>query len=160
MGPILVSADFRWLWKNLVKHFESFDDSSTKEMALENKIRVRREQVGSFMIGLKNWDEVESVMTKMNIAWGKVRDPRTMRDQETVVSRGSITEIDNRVGGVRPIPQSPYRFSNAYSGVQGFAKHRGEDNFSVLSAWIGKSDQETQALLDAGVLCRDDEYVS
>ena len=82
-----------------------------------------------------------------------------MRDQETVVSRGSITEIDDRVGGVRPIPQSPYRFSNANSGVQGFAKHRGEDNFSVLSDWIGNSNEETQALLDAGVLCRDEEYV-
>jgi len=159
MGPILVSADFRWLWKNLVKHFDEFDDSSTKEMALEDKIRVRRELVGNFMIGLKTWDEVEAVMAEMNMAWGKVRDPRTMRDQETVVSRGSITEIDDRVGGVRPIPQSPYRFSNANSGVQGFAKHRGEDNFSVLSDWIGNSNEETQALLDAGVLCRDEEYV-
>jgi len=159
MGAILVSADFRWLWKNLVRHFDSFDDSGTKEMALEEKIRVRRDQVGEFMIGLKTWDEVESVMAKMNIAWGKVRDPRTMRDQETVVSRGSITDIDDRVGGVRPIPQSPYRFSNASSGVQGYAKHRGEDNFFVLSTWIGKSVEETQALLDAGVLCRDEEYV-
>ena len=75
----------------------------------------------------------------MNIAWGKVEGSSQDARQETVISRGSITEIDDRAGGVRPIPQSPYRFSNARSEVQGSAKHRGEDNFSVLSSWIGRS---------------------
>ena len=111
------------------------------------------------MAGLETWDEVESFFATMNIAWGKVRDPRKMREQETVISRGSITEIDDRAGGVRPIPQSPYRFSNARSEVQGFAKHRGEDNFSVLSSWIGRSQKDVQSLIDSGVLSRDEELL-
>ncbi len=159
VGPILVSADFRWLWKNLVRHFESFRDSGTDNMELEQKIRARREIVGRYMAALDTWDEVESVFATMNIAWGKVRDPRKMREQETVISRGSITEIDDRAGGVRPIPQSPYRFSNARSEVQGSAKHRGEDNFSVLSSWIGRSQEDVQALIDSGVLSRDEELL-
>ena len=159
MGPILVSADFRWLWKNLVRHFESFRDSGTDNMELEQKIRTRREIVGRYMAKLETWGEVESVFATMNIAWGKVRDPRKMREQDTVISRGSITEIDDRAGGVRPIPQSPYRFSNARSEVQGSAKHRGEDNFSVLSSWIGRSQEDVQALIDSGVLSRDEELL-
>ena len=157
VGPILVSSDFRYLWIKFVEHFESFQDSGTENMELDQKIKTRRKIVGRFMADLKTWDEVESTFAKMNIVWGKVRDPRTMREQKTVLARGSITEIDDRNGGVRPIPQSPYRFSNARSGVQGHAKHRGEDNFTVLSSWLGTSHQEIQSLLEAGVLNRDDE---
>ncbi len=158
-GPILVSSDFRWLWKNLVEHFDSFKNSGTENMELEQKIEIRREIVGRYMANLKTWSEVESTFAKMNIVWGKVRDPRTIQEQETVVARGSITEIDDRNGNVRPIPQSPYRFSNARSEVQGYAKHRGEDNFTVLSSWIGKSDEEIASLLEAGVLKRDEEFI-
>ena len=159
VGAILVSSDFRWLWKNFVAHFESFDNSGTENMELDQKIKVRREIVGRYMADLKTWDEVEATFAKMNIAWGKLRDPRNMREQETVLARGSITEIDDRKGGVRPIPQSPYRFSNARSEVQGPAKHRGEDNFAVLASWIGSSYEETRSLLEAGVLKRDEEFV-
>ena len=159
VGPILVSSDFRYLWIKFVEHFESFQDSGTENMELDQKIKTRRKIVGRFMADLKTWDEVESTFAKMNIVWGKVRDPRMMREQETVLARGSITEIDDRNGGLRPIPQSPYRFSNAQSGVQGPAKHRGEDNFTVLSSWLGTSHQEVQSLLEAGVLNRDDEIL-
>jgi CoA:oxalate CoA-transferase len=158
-GAILVSADFRWLWKNLVEHVETFDDPSSGEMELSEKIQVRREKVGNFMIGLKSWDDVESVMARMNIAWGKVREPKEMRTQETVLSRGTITDIDNRAGGTRPIPQSPYRFSRASSGVQGPARHRGEDNYAVLSSWLGSSAEEVKAWTDNGILKYDQEYI-
>ncbi len=91
-------------------------------------------------------------MSAMNIAWGKVRNPAELREQPTLAARGAIVEVDDRAGGTRPIPQSPYRFSAAKSGVRGGAPHRGEHNFEVLAQWLDKERAEVQALLDAGVL--------
>jgi crotonobetainyl-CoA:carnitine CoA-transferase CaiB-like acyl-CoA transferase len=94
-------------------------------------------------------------MRSINVAWGTVRDPASIRQQATVVHRGSIVDIDDRAGGVRPITQSPYRFSNAKSGVRGPAPHRGEHNGEVLSQWLALSTEQIKALADQGVLLSD-----
>ena len=91
-------------------------------------------------------------MAKVNLAWGEVRNPEALRLQPTVAHRGSIVDIDDRAGGTRPIPQSPYRFSNALSGVRGPAPHRGEHNTQALGDWLGKSADEVASLADSGVL--------
>ncbi len=94
-------------------------------------------------------------MSRMNVAWGRLRHGGSLRDQPTVRHRGTIAEIDDRAGGTRPIPQSPYRFSNASSGVRGPAAHRGEHNTEVLGEWLGKSPQEVADLAAGGVLHAD-----
>ena len=91
-------------------------------------------------------------MEEMNIAWGVVRDPTNIRDQATVKARGAIVDIDDRAGGTRPITQSPYRFSDAKSGVRGPAPHRGEHNKEVLTEWIETAEFEIAGLTAAGVL--------
>lgn len=68
-GPILVSVDFRWLWKLLTSEF-GVVDPSTPEMEIETKIAARRSAVAAFMAGLGTWDDVEAAMAKMNLAWG------------------------------------------------------------------------------------------
>ena len=153
-GPILVSADFRYLWRLLTSKLD-FPEPDTEGADLETKIARRREAVGRFMRGLESWDQVEAAMSRMNIAWGRLRHGAGLRDQPTVRHRGSIAEIDDRAGATRPIPQSPYRFSNASSGVRGPAAHRGEHNAEVLGEWLGKSPQEVAALADGGVLHAD-----
>jgi crotonobetainyl-CoA:carnitine CoA-transferase CaiB-like acyl-CoA transferase len=60
--------------------------------------------------------------------------------------------MDDREGGTRPIPQSPYRFSAAKSGVRGVAPHRGEHNAEVLAEWLGLDGAKAAALSEAGVL--------
>jgi crotonobetainyl-CoA:carnitine CoA-transferase CaiB-like acyl-CoA transferase len=92
----------------------------------------------------------------MNLAWGQVRHAGTMTDQPTVRARGAIVEIDDRAGGTRPVPQSPYRFSGALSGVRGPAPHRGEHNAEVLAEWLDMPEAEVDALAEAQVLLRDD----
>ncbi|WP_293906561.1 CoA transferase [Phenylobacterium sp.] len=153
-GPILVSADFRHLWRRLTGNLE-IKDPAGPSASLEDKIRLRREAVEGFLAGLPTWDAVEAAMDRMNIAWGQVRAGAKIEDQPTVRHRGAITWIDDRAGGTRPIPQSPYRFSAARSEVRGPAPHRGEHNDSVLSEWIGKPPPGIRALYDAGVLLRD-----
>jgi CoA:oxalate CoA-transferase len=150
-GPVLISADFRYLW-HLLTTQQGVEDPTSKDMALDDKIRVRQEIATDYLSKLDSWDAVEAKMEEMNIAWGVVRDPTNIRDQATVKARGAIVDIDDRAGGTRPITQSPYRFSHAKSGVRGPAPHRGEHNQEVLTEWIETAEFEIEALTAAGVL--------
>ena len=153
-GPILVSADFRHLWRQL-NGVLRIVDTSPPGAALEVKIAARRAAATTFFTGLADWGQVETAMAAMNIAWGQVRNGGDLRDQPTLKARGSILEIDDRAGGTRPIPQSPYRFSAASSGVRGVAPHRGEHNHEVLAGWLGRTAEEVDALVAEGVLSAD-----
>jgi len=155
-GAILVSVDFRYMWRLLTANF-GLADPTQPGMELDAKIRARRGAVESFMRSLSTWEEVEEAMAKMNLAWGRVRTGKALREQPTLAHRGSIAQIDDRAGGTRPIAQSPYRFSQAQARVRGPAPYRGEHNEAVLRDWLGKSPEETAALLSAGILARDEE---
>ena len=150
-GDILVSADFRHLFRSLIRG-ECLVDPAAPEMDLEAKIAARRGAVDQFMRGLPGWDAVEAALAKVNIAWGRLRPGHDLEDQPTLRHRGSITQVDDRAGGTRPIPQSPYRFSAARSGVRAGAPHRGEHNGAVLSEWLGLGEAEVTGFIESGVL--------
>ena len=158
-GPVLVSADFRYLWHLLTTRLGVLDPG-TGSMSLADKIQQRRQKAAEFMRSLRSWEEVEATMAEVNLAWGVVRDPDDVRHQQTARSREAIVEIDDRAGGRRPVTQSPYRFSKAASGVRGVAPHRGEHNQLVLAEWLGKSDAEIDQLSAAGILLKDDDPLS
>ncbi len=150
-GPILISADFRYLWRLLTTHAGLREPDSAGQ-GLEAKIATRRATVEAYLRGLSTWDQVDAAMAQINTAWGRVRDGAALWDQPTVRHRGSITQIDDRAGGTRSIPQSPYRFSDARAGVRGPAPHLGEHNGEVLEEWIGRSPAQVARLIESGVL--------
>lgn len=157
-GPILLSADFRFLWMQLTK-LMGVNDPTSKDTPLAEKISTRRAIVADYMLALKTWDQVEEAMHTMNLAWGKVRQPADVVEQPTLVSRGAIVQMDDRAGGTRPLTQSPYRFSAATSGVRGPAPHRGEHNAQVLEEWLGYGEAAVDALVADGALQKDDELL-
>ncbi len=157
-GPILISADFRYLWHLLTGQM-GVNDPTSKDTPLAEKIRIRREIVGEYLANLASWTEVEEAMAAMNLAWGRVRTPMTLRDQPTIAARKAIVDIDDRIGGTRPITQSPYRFSGARSGVRGPAPHRGEHNSAVLVDWLSKSPVQISQLHSDQVLQFDGDFV-
>ena len=59
-------------------------------------------------------------------------------------------EIDDRVGGTRRVTQSPYRFSDAVSGVVPRIAYRGEDNASALQRWLDLPAGEIERLAGDG----------
>jgi len=154
-GPILLSADFRFLWVQLTK-IMGVNDPTSKDTPLPEKIATRRGIVAEYMFALKDWTQVEDAMHAMNLAWGKVREPANVMEQPTLVARGAIVQMDDRAGGKRPLTQSPYRFSDASSGVRGPAPHRGEHNEEVLRQWLGHGDSQVTALAAAGILQHDE----
>lgn len=154
IGPVLLSTDARYLWKILNRHC-GVADPSNAQMPLPEKVAARRKAMQQFLLSLTTREQFEETMKRLNLAWGMVRNAAGMREQPTVKARGAIVDIDDRAGGVRPITQSPYRFSHAKSGVRGPASHRGEHNHEVLHEWLAHSEVSVAALLDAGVLQAD-----
>jgi CoA:oxalate CoA-transferase len=155
-GPVLISAELRYIW-HLFNTQLGIADPASKETPLAEKIAARHAVVSDYLAELATWSEVEQKMDELNLAWGVVRDPADIRNQATVEARGAIVEVDDRAGGTRPVTQSPYRFSNARSGVRGGAPHRGEHNLEVLTGWLGKTEADVHALKDRGVLLEDEQ---
>jgi len=156
IGPVLLSTDFRMFFRSLVSL--GMDDPSKPEMKLEQKIAARREAVGKFLNTLDTTEKFSAAMKAVNVAWGEVRGPENLRDQPTVKARGSITDIDDRNGGTRPITQSPYRFSAAKSGVRGPVAHRGEHFDEVLKGWLSMTDHDISQLREDNVVIYDHKW--
>ena len=156
IGPVILSTDFRLLFRSLTTL--GMEDPSSPEMELEEKINVRRKAVGDFLNTLDTTEKFSSAMKSINVAWGEVRSPENLRDQITIKKRGSITDIDDRNGGTRPITQSPYRFSAAKSGVRGPAAHRGEHFDEILTDWLSMTDQGISQLRADNVVIYDQEW--
>ena len=151
MGDVLIAGDFRHIWRQLATKM-GVADPTPGDASLTEKIRLRREAAQAFFDGLDSREQVREAMAAMNLAWGEVRDSADVRESPTVQHRGSIADIDDRAGGTRPIVQSPYRFSNAESGVRGVAPHQGEHNADALADWLGSDAEEIARWVEAGVL--------
>lgn len=148
-GPLMLAGDFRFLWKQLTRHCGVSDGLGDKEVALQVKIEARRAAVRDFFnVTCADREAVIAALDKMNIAWGDVRAREDITELASVQARGTITEVDDRAGGSRPIPESPYRFRHASAGVQSGAPHLGEHNEAVLSDWLGWSVDEAAQYRD------------
>ncbi|MEM7017971.1 MAG: CaiB/BaiF CoA-transferase family protein [Pseudomonadota bacterium] len=156
-GPVILSTDIR-LFFRLLNTQLGLEDPSTPEMGLEEKIAARREAIDGFLAQYQTIEAFTEAMKTINVAWGEVRDPQNLEQQATLKARGAIVHIDNRDGGTRPITQSPYRFSNAKSGVKGPAPHRGEHHREVLNDWLQMPDSDVDGLLSDGVLVFDPDW--
>ncbi len=156
-GPILTAGDFRWIWRCLAQT-HGLSDGAGKDADLETKRRLRTQAIEEFLQSFETREEVTAAMDKAGLAWGNLNTTAQAYETPTALYRNSSVEIDARDGGTRRVPQTPYRFSAAESGIApgAVAPHRGEHNSQVLAQWLGASDQEVAALAEAGVLLADE----
>ena len=153
-GDVLIAGDFRHIWRQLTTKM-GVAEPTPAGAPLAEKIRLRRQAAAAFFASLATKEQVREAMDATNLAWGEVRDSAAVQESPTVRQRGTIAQIDDRAGGMRPIVQSPYRFSSADAGVRGVAPHRGEHNVEALKDWLGCADEEISRWQDAGVLLTD-----
>ena len=155
LGPIILATDFRFFWRCLVDEL-GVSDPTTKEMTQEQRIFLRREVTAEFMLSLENTEQINNVLDRFNIPWGHVREASSLTNQPTLWERQTFVEVDDRAGGTRTVTQSPYRFSNAMSGIRGPAPHRGEHNDDILGEWLGADSKRVNKLKQTRVLLRED----
>ena len=154
-GPVILAGDFRHIWKQ-INVVLGVADPTPPGAPLETKIRCRREALAQFLMGFETRDALTSALDKARLAWGNVNDTANfLQDSITVQQRKSIVQIDDREGATRPVYQSPYRFSDAETGVRGGAPHQGEHNLEVLREWAGMDEDQVNRLIESGILVRD-----
>ena len=138
-GYLMLAGDFKFIWKQLNEVCGVQDGLQHRTaVSIEDKIAARRSASKQFfMETCLTRDDVITSLDKMNIAWGDVRSAADVADLACVQARESIVQIDDRSGGTRSIPQSPYRFRRNQSNVRKGAPHLGEHNDEVLHEWLG-----------------------
>jgi crotonobetainyl-CoA:carnitine CoA-transferase CaiB-like acyl-CoA transferase len=147
-GPVLISADFRHIWKSITSTY-GVPDPAPPGAPVEEKARLRRAAARDFFRSLPDRPAVIAALDRMNLAWGDVRESEHAREQPTVRHRRAIVDIDDRAGGTRPLVQSPYRFSAADSGARGPAAWQGEHNEEVIREWLGDTGAELERWREA-----------
>ena len=152
-GPLMLNRTLPHVWKLLREtHGLCADEPVAADRA--TKERVRREAVQRWIDGHETRDALKAALEKADLAWGEVRTSQNLLDSPTVAARGVAALVTDGANGERLVAQSPYRFSNAESGVRGGAPHRGEHNAEVLAEWVGLSAAEIERLEQTGVLAR------
>ena len=91
-------------------------------------------------------------LAEHGLAMGVLRSVREVADSDWAREREAIVEVPDRGGGTVRIPNSPWQFSDAESGVRGQPAYRGEHNREVLAELCGLGDEELDALEADGVL--------
>ncbi len=146
--PILVTGEFKHIWRQLSR-VHGVVDPTPEGADLADKIRNRRAAAADWIAGFTSRDDLTSALEKANLAWADVRS------HTDAFARARVAEVDDHGGGTRRVIDSPYRFSDAASGIRRPAPYRGEHNDAVLAEWLGMSAAEMSALTDAGALSRE-----
>jgi crotonobetainyl-CoA:carnitine CoA-transferase CaiB-like acyl-CoA transferase len=165
--PVLTTADGRRVvvTGNLVTRgvFESWCACMGRPELLEDPRFAtgegRLENRGALLETLQEWaggiespEALERALAPSRLATGVVRSVAEAGASGWARERGAVVEVDDRSGGRLPLPNSPWRFSGAATGVRGVPAYRGEHNREVLGDLLGLDAAEVDALEAAGVL--------
>jgi len=150
-GPIMITGDFRYIWKVLTGRL-GVVDPTPPGAKLAEKIRSRRKAAADFYRSFADRAKLTEALDSVGVAWGDVRSTEVAFTSPTAQARGTATLVDDRGGGTRRVVQSPYRFSDAHSGIRCGAAYRGEHNREVLAEWLGASSEEIAKLEEDGIL--------
>ncbi len=150
-GPIMITGDFRLIFKLLVKHLGVVDPTPAGA-PLEEKIRLRREAAAKFFVSFEKRADLIRALDAVNLAWGDVRSNQAAFASPTARARKTVARVDDRAGGTRHVVESPYRFSDARSAVTRGPAYRGEHNREVLERWLDAGSEEIEQLERQGVL--------
>ena len=152
-GSFLMATDWKLMFRRLHQR-AGMPDPAGPDTPLPEKIALREQAILDRFAACGDTETFAALMEVLDIPWGEVRDPRRLGDQPTLLHRGTVVQVDDRAGGLQPVMQSPYRFSNARSGVRGPAALQGEHNAQVLEDWLGWPTDRIEALVEAGALKR------
>lgn len=150
-GHILIAGNLRAVWRSLTDAHGLIDPSESG-CDLDTKVANRRAAVARWVHEFPDRATLTVSLNAASLAHGYLTSPEEAIASPTAIARGVIAQVDDRGGGLRGVVQSPYRFSNAESGVRRGAAHRGEQNAEVLGDWLGSSPHEIATLVADGVL--------
>jgi CoA:oxalate CoA-transferase len=110
------------------------------------------ELIQAWVMEFPDLTSLEAALADARLVMGVVRSVADAGRTDWAKERGAVVEVDDRGGGTLKLPNSPWRFSNADSGVRGVPAYRGEHNRDVLMDWLNMDEPTIAALEVEGVL--------
>jgi crotonobetainyl-CoA:carnitine CoA-transferase CaiB-like acyl-CoA transferase/predicted dithiol-disulfide oxidoreductase (DUF899 family) len=132
-GPILISADRRYLWRQLKTCFGVADPDP--DAPLEDKLRVRAGVMADWFAAHPDRDALKRDLESARLAWADIRHAGDVLAAPSVAGRGTVVEVTDGDGEKRPVARMPYRFSDAASGPVRGVPEPGEHTNAILRDW-------------------------
>jgi crotonobetainyl-CoA:carnitine CoA-transferase CaiB-like acyl-CoA transferase len=104
------------------------------------------ELIQGWVMEFPDLESLEAALAKAKLVMGVVRSVAEAGQTTWAKERGAVVEVSDRGGGTLKLPNSPWRFSKADSGVRGEPAYRGEHNRDVLRDWLQMDDARIAAL--------------
>ncbi len=120
-----------------------------------DRVRNRAALEAEIGVWVANFDaaaDLERAIGVSTVLAAEVRTVAELAATEWAAERGAFAEVDLGAGHSVTVPQSPWRFSDADSGVVGTVGFRGEHNHGVLRELVGLDDAEIARLSAEGIV--------
>jgi CoA:oxalate CoA-transferase len=155
---VTVSADFAprgsfamWcdaLGREDLKEDPRFVDDETRRANRGELHEIIQEWVLTF----GSVEALEVELRRARLVMGVVRTLKEASSTEWALQRGAVAAVSDRGDGSFTVPNTPWRFSDATSGVHGEPAYRGEHNREILRELAGLDDETIDRLEAGGVL--------
>lgn len=156
---ILVSGELKWLW-HLYSNQAGLTADTPRGADLKTKITARRAKLAERFTSHETFQALTDELDALNLPWGLVRDVgEEAFDQPTLKASKMIVDVEDDRGNARKVVQSPYKFSDADSGITPETRisKRGEHNKEALADWLAFSGAKVEALVSEGILQSEDD---
>ena len=134
-GPMIVMGEFKWIWKSINER-AGVADPTPPGADLDTKIACRYAAWQEWVASFQTREALTAGLDRANLAWGNVVTTATAAAGPTATHRRSIVEFDDPLGAYSVV-QSPWRFSNATTGVRGPAPRQDEHRAEIIDEWLG-----------------------
>ncbi|MEZ5225717.1 MAG: CoA transferase [Acidimicrobiales bacterium] len=111
-GKITLVGGLRWIWHQLSNGY-GLVDPTPADADLEVKLASRRAIITEFLCSLPDREAVLAALDNVNLAWGELRELRSVLESPTIQHRQTVAVVDDREGGTREVVRTPYRMSGA-----------------------------------------------
>jgi CoA:oxalate CoA-transferase len=137
-GPILISADRRYLWRQLKACFDVADPD--QDAPLDQKLQARAQVMTEWFASHQDRDALKRDLETARLAWAEIRHAGDVLTTPSVAGRAAIVEVTDSDGEKRSVVRMPYRFSDATSGPVRGVPETGEHTEDVFREWTGSAD--------------------
>lgn len=120
-----------------------------------DRVRNREALEAELAAWVATFDDARALQDAIGVSAVIVSEVRTTAELAATpwaAERGAFVDVDTGRGATVTVPQAPWRFRGAPSGVGRHAGYRGEHNREVLRELLGADDAEVDRLTADGVL--------
>lgn len=155
---VTVSADYtpRGSFASWSKAIGREDLADDPRFVDDDTRRANREAlhaiIQDWISGFDSVEALDAELRRARLVMGVVRTFNEAAATDWASEREAIVDVTDRGDGTFRVPNTPWRFSEATSGVHGEPAYRGEHNRDILRDLLAMSDEEIERLEIDGVL--------